>query len=112
MKKIYWVGIRQSDIDDINFKFAGSITIYGDNTAGNIAYCQTTSRRINHNIANSSCNKFFQNNLEEICHTVPDVLFLFFNYFRGVCVESQARRYFQFLWRERRNPAVVVLSRW
>lgn len=80
MKKIYWVGIRQSDIDDINFKFAGSITIYGDNTAGNIAYCQTTSRRINHNIANSSCNKFFQNNLEEICHTVPDVLFLFYNF--------------------------------
>ena len=80
MHNIYWVGPRQSDIDDSGFEFAGTITIYGDNTNGNISYCQTAHNRINHNIDNASCNLFFQNTLEEICHTVYNCRFLFYNF--------------------------------
>lgn len=80
MNKVYWIGPRQSDIDNIKFEFTGSLTIYGDNTNGNIAYCQMANCRINHNINNSDCNLFFQNKLEEICNKDPDSQFLFYNF--------------------------------
>ena len=46
MNNIYWIGPRQSDIDNTNFKFAGSITIYGSNINGNTAYCSVANKRI------------------------------------------------------------------
>lgn len=52
MQNIYWIGPRQSDIEDIDFPFAGSITIYGNNKNGNLSYCKTNMQRINHNIDN------------------------------------------------------------
>ena len=48
MNNIYWIGPRQSDIDNTNFKFAGSITIYGSNINGNTAYCSVANKRILH----------------------------------------------------------------
>lgn len=80
MKNIYWVGPRQSDIEDIDFYFAGSITIYGNNKNGNIAYCRTNAQRINHNIDDQACNLFFQKTLEEICIKDPYAQFLFYNF--------------------------------
>ncbi len=80
MKNIYWVGPRQSDIEDIDFHFAGSITIYGNNQDGNIAFCKTNKQRINHNIDNEVCNQFFQNTLEEICKKNTNAQFLFYNF--------------------------------
>lgn len=80
MSNIYWVGPRQSDIEGIDEYFAGSVTIYGDNTNGNIAYCKTHNCRINHNVDNFDCNLFFQNKLDEICQIDPDSKFLFYNF--------------------------------
>lgn len=80
MKNIYWVGPRQSDIEDINFRFAGSVTIYGNNQDGNIAFCKTNKERINHNIDNEACNLFFKNTLTEICKRDTFAQFLFYNF--------------------------------
>lgn len=80
MNNIYWIGPRQSDIDDTNFKFAGSITIYGSNINGNTAYCSIANKRINHNVDNDDCNRFFSEKLKEICHNDPKSQFLFYNF--------------------------------
>lgn len=78
MNNIYWVGPRQSDIEDIMGLFAGSITIYGDNNNGNISYCKGNNR-INHNTENSSCEFFFQTTLEKILQYDRNAKFLFYN---------------------------------
>lgn len=78
MNNIYWVGPRQSDIEDITGLFAGSITIYGDNNGRNISYCKDNSR-INHNNDNSSCEIFFQKTLESILQQDKQAKFLFYN---------------------------------
>lgn len=80
MKNVYWVGPRQSDIEDIEILFAGSITIYGNNKNGNISFCKTKKKRINHNIANMECNLFFEENLNKICTLNPKARFLFYNF--------------------------------
>ena len=79
MKEIYWVGPRQSDIIDIEPFLSGSVTIYGNNENGNIAYCNEANR-INHNIENSDCDNFFKYVLEEISEKKPHVQFLFYNF--------------------------------
>lgn len=78
MNNIYWIGPRQSDIEDIEELFAGSITIYGKNQNGNIAYCSNT-KRINHNVDNLLCDKFFQTTLEKILQQDKYAKFLFYN---------------------------------
>lgn len=78
MNNIYWVGPRQSDIEDITGLFTGSVTIYGDNNNGNISYCNE-NKRINHNTDNSSCEIFFQTTLERILQQDKNAKFLFYN---------------------------------
>lgn len=78
MSNIYWVGVRQSDIDDTGDLFKGSITIFGDNLNGNIAYCNK-NRRINHNIENKECDLFFEETLKSLCEKDDSVRFMFYN---------------------------------
>lgn len=78
MNNIYWVGPRQSDIEDIENLFVGSITIYGKNQNGNIAYC-SNRKRINHNIENALTEEFFRNTLENILQHDKHAKFLFYN---------------------------------
>lgn len=78
MRNIYWVGVRQSDIEDTGELFKGSITIFGDNLNGNIAYCNENVR-INHNIENKNCDLFFKETLNFICENDESVRFIFYN---------------------------------
>ncbi len=78
MSNIYWVGVRQSDIEDTGDFFKGSITIFGDNLNGNIAYCDK-SKRINHNIEDKECDLFFEKVLESLCKKDDSVRFMFYN---------------------------------
>lgn len=77
MSNIYWVGPRQSDIDDTGNLFKGSVTIFGDNKNGNIAYC-TKQNRINHNMVNIDCDLFFIRTLETLCRQDDSVRFIFY----------------------------------
>lgn len=78
MSNIYWVGVRQSDIEDTGDLFAGSITIFGNNKNGNISYCNNY-RRINHNVENKDCDLFFEKALTSICKKDDSVRFMFYN---------------------------------
>lgn len=78
MRKIFWVGTRQSDIEHLSDVFCGSITIFGDNRNGNIAYC-SGNNRINHNIDNEECDLFFISTLTNLCLEDDSIRFLFYN---------------------------------
>lgn len=79
MENIYWVGPRESDIDEIKSIFAGSITIFGSNKGNNISYCQCNADRINHNKSNVRCDNFFKTELERLILRDDSVRFLFYN---------------------------------
>lgn len=79
MGKIYWIGPRESDIDDIDTMFTGSVTIYGSGYGNNISYCKSNADRINHNIQNGDCDAFFQTTLKDLIAKDETVRFLFYN---------------------------------
>lgn len=79
MEKIYWIGPRESDIDEIDDMFAGSITIYGSNKGNNKSFCQSNAERINHNEYNAACDAFIQEELKKLIRTDESVKFLFYN---------------------------------
>lgn len=79
MEKIYWVGPRESDIQDIESLFAGSITTYGSNCGNNKSYCQSNTNRINHNMHNNDCDNFIQVQLKRLIYEDDSVRFLFYN---------------------------------
>lgn len=81
MENIYWVGPRESDIQEIESIFAGSITIYGSNGGNNISYCKSNTDRINHNMHNDDCDAFIQEELKKLIHKEETVRFLFYNPF-------------------------------
>ena len=78
MKNIYWIGTRQSDIEDIEDFFEGSVTIFGNNYGNNISYCAAGSR-INHNLDNKDCDNFFIETLESLCQRNDQIRFMFYN---------------------------------
>lgn len=94
MNNIYWVGPRESDIDEIESIFAGSVTIFGSNKGNNISYCQSNADRINHNERNIHCDSFFKAELRRIISKDDSVRFLFYNptsaYEYGNIVESHS----------------------
>lgn len=79
MKNIYWVGPRESDIDEIESIFAGSITIFGSNRGNNISYCHSNTNRINHNERNIDCDNFFKTQLENLISKDNSAKLLFYN---------------------------------
>ena len=78
MNRLYWVGTRQSDIEDSGNLFDGSITIFGDNCDGNISFC-TDKVRVNHNISHKESDLFFIKTLESLCKKDDRVRFVFYN---------------------------------
>lgn len=81
MEKIYWVGPQESDIQDIESIFSGSVTIYGSNCRNNKSYCQSNAERINHNLHNDNCDSFIQEQLKKLIRQDESVRFLFYNPF-------------------------------
>lgn len=92
MNNLYWVGTRQSDIDDIEHLFQGSVTIYGSNTDGNIAYC-TKENRINHNIDSPDCDLFFDRTLHYLCAEDPNIKFMFYNPMKAYQYDDTIRQH-------------------
>ena len=78
MNELYWIGPRQSDIDNVGQLFKGSVTIYGDSANGNSAFCKNNVR-INHNIENKTCDLFIKQQLLNLIKENPEVKFLFYN---------------------------------
>lgn len=78
---LYWVGTRQSDIEDCEDGFfAGSITLFGNGSGGNRAYCSCANgRRIDHNVRNDDADFFIYEEIKKTAEEDPGARFYCYN---------------------------------
>ncbi len=76
LKSLYWLGIRESEIQDEKNLFKGSITIFGSGRNGNIAFDKEKKLRYNYNEDNDEWNNFLKSKIFEIIHLDADCQFL------------------------------------
>lgn len=75
-KSLYWLGIRESEIQEVKELFKGSITIFGSGRNGNIAYDKEKNLRYNYNEDNNEWNDFLKRKIFEIIHQDVDCQFI------------------------------------
>ena len=76
---LYWYGARQSDIQYTDDLFDGSITLFGDNANNNVAFCNESPLRINHNIITVDQDNFTIQRLLELHRNHPNAKCMFYN---------------------------------
>lgn len=76
MKHIYWVGIKESEIQMCSHLFEGSITFIGSGKCGNISFSASHDYIINYNEDSLELDNFMRESLHTIIEKVPDVSFL------------------------------------
>ena len=76
MKHIYWVGLKESEIQACNFLFEGSVTFIGTGKNGNISFSSCKNFVINYNEDAIELDNFMRETLHGIIEKVPDVSFL------------------------------------
>ena len=79
MDNIYWVGIKESDLDNVDKPYKKAITFFGKNTEKNISYSALTGARVNHNIENQNINKFIVDSIQEIIASDQEAHFMYFS---------------------------------
>lgn len=73
---LYWVGIRQSEIEMISNLFCGSVCLFGETNQNHIAY---SDERGNQNIPSEEMHNFYLATLNKIILENPDSKFMFYN---------------------------------
>lgn len=73
---LYWIGIRESELDHARSLFSGSITIFGTNHNGNHAFEHTYKTRYDYNQDDPRWNRFVARTAAEIIRQEPDCRFL------------------------------------
>lgn len=68
LKSLYWLGIRESEIQEVKELFKGSITIFGSGCDGNVAFDKEKNLRYNYNEDNNEWNDFLKEKIFEIIH--------------------------------------------
>ncbi len=76
MNNIIAVGPRELDFENTNGFFSGSITLYGSGENGNVSYCRSRGRRINHNVFSEDQAKFVSDEIARKIAEDPDVRFM------------------------------------
>ncbi len=75
MKHIYWVGVKESEIQTCKFLFEGSITFIGSGKNGNISFSSSNNYIINYNEDSVELDNFMRKTLHMIIDKIPDVSF-------------------------------------
>lgn len=78
-QQIFWVGIRESEIENTHNLFDGSITIFGSGRGQNIAFEHETHERYDYNQDNEVWDQFLLCQAEKIIESVPNCQFLFYD---------------------------------
>lgn len=76
---LYWIGIRESEIEDTFQLFAGSITIFGSGKRGNHAFEREFHLRYNYNQDNEQWNLYVANQARDIIRADPECQFLLYD---------------------------------
>lgn len=73
---LYWIGIRESEIEGIGQLFAGSITIFGSGLNRNFAFERETKLRYDYNQDNEAWYSFVKRTALSIIQIDPDCRFM------------------------------------
>ena len=76
---LYWIGIRESELDAVEGLFTGSITVFGSNKNGNHAFEQKFHIRYDYNQDNDTWNEFVNDTAEEIIRLDPHCRFMLYS---------------------------------
>lgn len=79
MKKLIWIGPRESDIVECKSLFYKTITIFGSGKGNNRAYCILNNKRIDHNSPNCVPNTFWNSELTSIKNELTDFKIMYYN---------------------------------
>ena len=77
-KKLYWIGIRESEIVDVDGLFDGSITIFGSNKGNNFSFEKEQNIRIDYSDSNKEVMDFINRTAEKIMQQYPECDFLLY----------------------------------
>lgn len=78
MESIYWIGIKESDLDDVNNVYNKSVTFFGQETINNTSFSAKSKTRINHNLYHENASKFIANAIQEIITNDKDAKLMYF----------------------------------
>lgn len=76
IKSLYWLGIRESEIQEVRYFFKGSITIFGSGINGNFAFDKQKHLRYNYNEDNNEWNEFLKQKIIELINYDTDCQFM------------------------------------
>lgn len=93
MKPLVWVGARESDIADCANMFCGSVTIFGSNVGSNRAYCTPKTKRIDHNVNDSTPDVFWNDELMQWVKEYPDMHFMYYNPIYSYCISESLQHH-------------------
>lgn len=79
MKKIVWIGPRESDIAECKSLFSNSITIFGNGKENNSSYCTKNHVRIDHNASDCIPNSFWNSELASLKKEISDFKIMYYN---------------------------------
>ncbi len=77
-EKLFWIGIRESEISATGQLFDGSITIFGSNTGNNYSFDKEHHIRINYNEDNEELGVFINKTITKILKEYPKSKFLLY----------------------------------
>lgn len=77
-RKLYWIGIRESEIVNTDQLFDGSITIFGNNVGNNYSFEREHHIRIDYNKDNRELSDFINKTAGKILQEFPDCNFLLY----------------------------------
>lgn len=86
MYPIYWIGIKESDLDDEAELFEKSITFFGSGKGSNVSYSNETGIRINHNLGSEESSLFIAENINEILSQNENAHFMYFSPYHSYCL--------------------------
>lgn len=79
INSLYWIGIRESELEDVQGLFAGSITVFGSGQNGNRAFEQRFHVRYDYNLDNDEWNRFVVTVAREVIEQDPNCRFLLYS---------------------------------
>ncbi len=86
MYPIYWIGIKESDLDDASELFEKSITFFGSGQGSNVSYSNESGIRINHNLGSEESSLFIAKNINEILSQNNNARFMYFSPYHSYCL--------------------------
>lgn len=77
-KQVFWIGIQESEINQMAELFSGSITIFGSGRNGNYAFDKKHNLRYNYNLDNDDWIEFVNESAAQIVQRYSDCAFLLY----------------------------------